>query len=175
MIWTILFSLLALFLLIWNISLLVSVIYGAPTVYASNKTILQAFKLAGLKSGQTVVDLGCGNARALIIASKHFNAKGIGIEISPFYFCLAKLNVLLNRRSDDIKIVYGNLRNSKKLIPQADIVYLYLFGKIVKEIESDIFGNAKKGSKIISLGFEFINHKHSISSHKPLILIYFKK
>ena len=41
-------------------------------------------KVAGVKEGDMVYDLGCGDGRIVITAVKKFKAKrGVGIEIDP--------------------------------------------------------------------------------------------
>lgn len=174
MTFTIILIVFILFLGLWNISLVISVIYGAPTVYAKRHYIKKAFELARITPGQIVLDLGCGNARSLIIAAKEFKAKGIGVEISPFYYLLANFNVLIKGESKNIKIYYGNILNQKKLIKKADIVYLYLFDKLLSKLENDIFTNIKPSGKVISIAFPLKNHKPYIENESPRVFVYKK-
>jgi len=52
-----------------------------PFVPTPEKVIREMLKLAGVKPGETIYDLGCGDGRILIIAAKEFGAKAVGIEI----------------------------------------------------------------------------------------------
>jgi predicted RNA methylase len=174
MIFAILFLIFVLVIFLWQASLVVAVIGGAPTVYAKTKAIHLAFESVELKQGQTVVDLGCGNARSLIIASKQFGAKGIGIEISPFYYLLAKASVCFARESENIKIIFGDLRKKERYLKDADVIYMYLFNKIANEIEARIFETTKPGTKIISLAFPLKNHQGILIRSNPSIYIYKK-
>lgn len=158
--------------LLWQISLLIAIIAGAPTVYAKNQVIIKAFEGVNLQKGQLVIDLGCGNARSLIIASKKFGAKGVGVEISPFYYILARINVLFRGESRHIKIKYGNLRNYRKNIKAADVVFLYLYDKIISQIEPWIFEQTKPHATIISLAFPFTRHRGVRIEARPPIYIY---
>ena len=172
LVFNIIFLIFALVILLWQVSLIVAIIAGAPTVYSRDRVIIEAFKGVSLKKNQLVVDLGCGNARSLVIASRKFGAKGVGIEISPFYYLWAKINVLAHGEAKNIKIKFGNIRNNKEDIRNADVIYLYLFDKILGEIEPWIFRLAKPHSKIISLAFSFKNHRANIVKTKPPIYIY---
>lgn len=172
MIFIIVFAILALILLIWQASLVVAVIGGSPTIYSKAKTIKKAFAAVGLKRGQTVVDLGCGNAKSLIIAAKNFGAKGIGLEISPYYCLVAKINVWRSGESKNIKIVFGNLRKNQRIIESADVLFLYLFPELLSQIESMVFNNLKKDAKIVSLAFQFKDHKSTRIEASPTIFIY---
>jgi len=168
----IIFAIIALFILFWQVSLIIAVIFGAPVVYSKETVIIKAFKSVGLKSGQLVADLGCGNARSLIIATKKFGAKGIGIEVSPFYYVLAKLNISFSGESKNIKIKFGDFRTHKKDFENTDVVFLYLFDKIIAKIEPWIFKSVKPHAKIISLTFPFKNHRAIVIKTKSTIYIY---
>lgn len=149
----------AFLILFWQISLIVAIVFGAPVVNAKNDTIVEAFKLAKLKKDETILDLGCSNARSLIIAAKRFGAKGIGVEISPFYYLKAKINVILSGQSKRIKIIYGDLKKKGDLIKRSDVLYLYLFPKLLCKIEQEIFRQLKNDARVVTVGFRFKNHK----------------
>ena len=145
--------------LFWQASLLISAIFGAPTVHTQKSAIIKAYKLADLKKGEVVLDLGCSDAGTLIYGAKEFGAKGIGIEISPFYFIKAKLNVALSRQKKQIKIIFGDFKKHSGLFRRADVIYLYLFPKILKEIEEELFSQLRPKARIVTIGFQFANHR----------------
>ena len=106
--------------LLWQLTLLLTSMLTSPTVYANDKAIEDSLKLAGLKRGESVVDLGCGNAKSLIIAAKKFGAKGIGVEISPYCYFLARWRVFVLGESKNIKIIYGDFTRAEKYLKSAD-------------------------------------------------------
>lgn len=146
-------------ILFWQASLLFSAIFGAPTVYANSQAIRDAYKLSGLKQGETVLDLGCGNAKSLIIASKEFGAKGIGVEISPYCYLKSRWNVLVSGQNQRIKIYLADLKKSRRLIEGADVIYLYLLNSVLSKIEPEIFNNIKEDTRVVTLAFKFNNHQ----------------
>ena len=174
MVYLIIFLIFALILLLWQISQIISVIGGTPAVYAKDETIREVFKLAGLERGQAVVDLGCGNARSLIIAAKKFKAKGIGVEISPFYFLLSKIKILLSGESKNIKIIFGRFQKAESYLKSADVVYLYLFSKALNEIEKWLFNSVSEKTKIVSFGFKFAKRKPVLAITNPTLYLYRK-
>lgn len=149
--------LLLIFVIFWQLSLLFSSIVGAPTVYANSKAIIDAYKLAGLEKGETVLDLGCGNAKSLLLAAKVFGAKGIGVEISPYCYLKSKWNVFWAGESGNIKIYLSDIKKSFNLISEADVVYLYLLNSVLEKIESEIFDNIKAKTRVVTLAFKFKN------------------
>ncbi len=55
-----------------------------PYLPTPQKVVAAMLKLAAVKEGETVYDLGCGDGRIVISAVKEFNAgRGIGIDIEP--------------------------------------------------------------------------------------------
>src|SRR5439155_3093843 len=55
-----------------------------PYVPTHPKVVTAMLKLATVKEGETVYDLGCGDGRIVIAAVKDFKAKkGLGIDFNP--------------------------------------------------------------------------------------------
>ncbi len=147
--------------LFWQGSLLVATATGSPIVYADKQAIRACFKLAGLSTGQEIIDLGCGSARALIIATKEFGAKGIGTDRSLYSYFRSKINVWLSGQSRNIKIVWGDFRAVEKDLTKADLVYLYLLNETLAEIEPWLFTTIGRQTKVVSLAFSFPRHQPS--------------
>lgn len=150
------FSVLVLF---WQLNLLLISILGSPIVYANEKAIIDSFELANLKKGQTLVDLGCGNAKSLIIAAKKFGAKGIGVDLSLYCFLKSKLNVALAGESKNIKIIWGDFKKAEPFLRKADLVYVYLLNSALKKMELWLFKSIGKNTNIVSLSFIFPTKK----------------
>lgn len=149
----------ALGVLFWQLNLIVASVFGSPIVYANNNAILDAFKLANLQKDELVVDLGCGNAKSLIIAAREFGAKGVGIDLSLYCVLKSKLNVALAGQSKNVKIIWGDFKKAKIYLKKANLVYLYLLNSALKKIEPWFFKSISKKTRVVSLAFEFILHK----------------
>lgn len=143
----------------WQGSLLFVAVFGTPTVYAFDQAIVDAFKLAKLKKGELVVDLGCGNAKSLIIAVKEFGARGVGVEISPYCFLKSRWNVFISGESRNIKIIFGDFKKAGKYLKRADVVYLYLLNKVLESIEPWFFDHVNNNARVVSLSFTFEKNK----------------
>src|SRR5580704_8871529 len=84
-------------------------------------------KLAKVKKGDVIYDLGCGEGTALIIAAKEYGAKGVGIEIDPFRAWIAQIKVKLSGVSENIEIRRDSFWNQD--ISDANVVFMYLIPK----------------------------------------------
>ena len=59
------------------------VMVNAPYVTTPPVVVNALLRLAGVKRGDTVYDLGCGDGRIVIAAAKQYGAHGMGIDINP--------------------------------------------------------------------------------------------
>ena len=154
-------------LLFWQASNIVSVIFGSPYVIADKKLISRALKLAGLKKGEFFYDLGCGNGEVLIEAAK-IGAQATGFEIAPFFYWWARLRTA---RYSNIKINYQNI--FKADLTKADVIYCYLWPKMLEKLAPKFKGELKTGSRLISVGFPIENldqeEQFRINRHKIYI------
>ncbi len=152
---------LALFVLFWQGSNLVSVFWGSPSVGAGKEVIRKSFELADLRKGKNFYDLGSGNGESLIIAAK-LGAKATGFEISPYYYIWSKIRMMLysfyhSRSSGNNRIfclpkVY--FRNIKKVdLSKADIVYCYLLPEFLEKLVPKFKKELKKSARLISISF----------------------
>lgn len=154
-------------LLIWQLSNIISVIFGSPYVMLNKDIIRQALKLAGLKKDEVFYDLGCGNGDVLIEAAKT-GAKAIGYEISPFYFLLARARTVKYR---NIKLNFKNINSID--LSKANVVYCYLMPEILSKLTPKFKSELKAGSRLVSVGFPIKKMRklleRKINSHKIFI------
>jgi tRNA A58 N-methylase Trm61 len=129
--------------------------FYAPT---SKKRIKQIAKLAQLKPGMKVVDLGAGDGRILIeLVKTHPGITGVGIELDPKYVKLAKENVKRAGLSKKIKIKAGSYW--KEDLSQYDVITLYLVQRFMRRMEKKLKREIKLGAKVISVFFHFPSWK----------------
>lgn len=124
--------------------------FGAPWVPTPKRAVLKMIREANLKKGKKVYDLGCGDGRLVIEASKVSGVRGVGFEISPPVYFLAFLRNLLN--GFVAQIYFKSFWN--KDLSDADVVFLYLLPKSMKRLATKLKKELKKGSLVISYAFE---------------------
>jgi len=54
-----------------------------PFVVTPDNVTREMLKLADVKPGDYVIDLGSGDGRIVIVAARQFGARGLGVEIVP--------------------------------------------------------------------------------------------
>ena len=59
------------------------VIEEVPFIVSPDNVTLEMLRMAGVRRGDHVMDLGSGDGRIVILAAKRFGATGLGVEIVP--------------------------------------------------------------------------------------------
>lgn len=119
-------------------------ILGAPYVPVLKPQIEPVLKALNLKPGQTLIDLGCGDGRLLKAAAKQ-GVNGIGYEINPWLYVIAKLNCAKYR---NIRIKFGNYWTAK--LPEADAVFVFLIKHYMSRLDEFLSAQIKKPTKVLS-------------------------
>jgi len=129
-------------------------LYGAPYFPSLNKHIDVALELLNLKPGQTVYDLGCGDARFLKAAAKQ-GIKGVGYELNPFMFAYSWVTTRRYRKL--VKIRLGNFWHAD--ISKADAIFVFLLDKYMVQLDEMITKKAKKNVILVSHTFKIPGKK----------------
>jgi SAM-dependent methyltransferase len=124
----------------------------APWWRTSKKTARATCKLANVKKGDVVYDLGSGEGTALLVAAKEFGATGIGIEIDISRVIYSKLILKINGLSGKIKIKRGNFFDQD--ISKANVIFVYLVPKTLEKLLPKFKKELKKGTRIVSFRYE---------------------
>lgn len=106
-------------------------------------------KVAKIKKGERVVDLGCGDGRIIFQAEKKFGAVAEGYEISVFVWLLAQSNKILKGAKS--KIYRRNFFAAD--LSKADVVFCYLLPDVMQKLAPKFKKKLKKGARIVSASF----------------------
>lgn len=146
-----------LFVILIGIFYLIDVFLELPYVGAKKESIRNITKLANLKKGETIIDLGSGDGRLLFEAAG-VGAFATGYEVNPFMIVLSTIKRYLKGYDQEVKIKNLSMWNSDLKI--ADVIFVYSLAKKMKKFEDFIYKNAKPGTRII------VNTNH-FPSKKP--------
>ena len=126
---------------------------AAPFVPLRERHVNRMLDLAGLKSGETLMDLGSGDGRILCAAAAR-RARAIGIEINPALIWWSRL---VSRRGGhgDITIRRENLWRAD--VSGADVLTLFFIRGKMPALEAKLGREMKPGARVVSYGFTFPN------------------
>jgi SAM-dependent methyltransferase len=108
-------------------------------------------KVANVKAGDVVYDLGCGDGRIVVSAAK-LGARGIGIDIDPQRVADATQNVERNGVGDRVKILNQDLFTTD--FKDATVVALYLLPSLNLKLRPILWKTLKPGTRIVSHDFD---------------------
>ncbi|MBI2326868.1 hypothetical protein HYU92_00970 [Candidatus Curtissbacteria bacterium] len=140
-----------------------------PYVATRRDKISTIIKLASIKKGDTVIDLGSGDGRLLFAAAKK-GAHAIGYELNPLLVMFTRFKAgLLGYSSSERQRVEKSLiissrqaRTIKKGtitikrqdlweadLSSANVIFVYGRAKTMPRFEKFVYQNAKRGARII--------------------------
>ena len=124
------------------------VIY-VPTPY---EVVDEMLKLAGVKKGDVLYDLGSGDGRIPITAAKKFGIRAVGIDIDPQRIEEAKENARKNGVTSLVQFRQEDLFRAN--FREATVVTLYLLPDLNVKLRPKLLAELKPGSRVISHQFD---------------------
>lgn len=115
------------------------------------ETVAEMLRLANVKHGDVLYDLGSGDGRIPIAAAKQFGIRAVGIEIDPKLITEAEINA---RNAGVAELV--SFRNEDMFrvdISEANVVTLYLSDKLNVLLRPKLLREMRPGSRIVSHDF----------------------
>jgi hypothetical protein len=141
------------------VALIFGVVFeGAPYVPTKRKDIEEALKLAKLKPGELIIDLGSGDGRLLSAAAEK-GYRAIGFELSPILVLISRMTLYKHR--DLVKVRNRNFWYTK-LPKDTQVVFVFLAGPFMKRLSRHMQREANRLGRpitLISYGFELPGHK----------------
>ena len=131
----------------------------APFVPTRLEAIRKILKLAGVKKGKKFYELGSGDGRVVIEATK-LGAEAVGVEQSWLRILYSRYkthNLASHLRGGNVNFLHGNIFS--RSYENADIVYIYLLLKGVAKLEIKLKKELKKGAIVITQTYHFPSWK----------------
>ena len=108
-------------------------------------------KVANVKAGDVLYDLGCGDGRIPVTAAK-LGARAVCIDIDPRRIAEANENVKKNNVGDRVKVLNQDLFSTD--ISEATVVSLYLLPSLNLKLRPTLWRTLKPGTRIVSHDFD---------------------
>jgi len=116
-------------------------------------TVMKMLKLAKVKRGDILYDLGCGDGRVLILAAKEFGCRAIGIDRDKLIASLCKFNIKRLGLQSRIKLVEDDYFNVN--LNNATVVTAYLSQKQNDLLLPKLKKELRKNTRIVSAAHVF--------------------
>lgn len=120
-------------------------VFWEPTPY---ETVTAMLKIAGVKKGDIVYDLGCGDGRIVIAAARDFGARGVGIDIDPQR--IAESNENARAAGVTQQVVFREEDLFEANIHEATVVTLFLWPSLNLKLRPKLLKDLKPGTRIVS-------------------------
>jgi SAM-dependent methyltransferase len=133
-------------------SLFALVATSVPVVRTPEKMLEEIAQLIDAKKGQTIVDAGCGDARALLAFCAGRGARGRGYELNGPLKLFAVFRVLFAGQRKSIKIYFGNFFRCE--LEDVDLVYCFLMPGVMRRVGNKCLEEMRPGSRLVSYLWE---------------------
>jgi SAM-dependent methyltransferase len=124
---------------------------NAPYVTTPDRMVSAMLRLAGVKKGDTVYDLGCGDGRIVIHAAKQYGAHGVGIDINPDRIREARANAKKAGVETLVKFEVNDIFESD--IHEATVVAMYLLPDVNLKLRPKLLRDLQPGARVVSHDF----------------------
>jgi ubiquinone/menaquinone biosynthesis C-methylase UbiE len=112
----------------------------------------EMLKIADVKKGDVLYDLGSGDGRIPVTAAKRYGIRAVGIDIDPARISEANENAKKNGVEKLVKFRMEDL--FKANFKEATVVTLYLLPDLNEKLRPKLWRELKPGTRIVSHQFE---------------------
>jgi SAM-dependent methyltransferase len=118
-----------------------------PFVVTPDHVTRAMLELADVKPGDFVIDLGSGDGRIVIVAARHFGARGLGVEIVPDLVAHSRDNARRAGVADRVEFRVQDLFETD--LAPATVVTMYLLPEVNLRLRPRLQA-LKPGTRIVS-------------------------
>ncbi len=111
----------------------------------------EMLKMAEVRDGDVLYDLGSGDGRIPIAAAKKFRVRAVGIDIDPARIAEARANAKAAGVTDEVSFRQADL--FKTDFSDATVVTLYLLDSLNLKLRPKLLSELKPGTRIVSHAF----------------------
>jgi hypothetical protein len=124
-------------------------IISAPFHPSSNEDILKMFSLAKLDRKDKFIDLGSGDGRAVLAASRVCDY-AVGVEHNPFLNLFARFMAIISANGE---LKFKNKNLWKEDLGEYDVIFIYLLPTYMKKLKLKLERECKPGTRIVTNSF----------------------
>ncbi len=125
----------------------------APYYPTPEIIVEKMLRLAELKPGEKMFDLGSGDGRIVIMAAQKFGADATGVEFDKDLWKQSSERIKSLGLEKRARIIQGDIM--KQDYSKADVITVYLLPSSNDKVRPLLEKQLKKGARIVSHDFEF--------------------
>jgi SAM-dependent methyltransferase len=126
--------------------------YDVPYVPTPTEVVDEMLRLADVKAGDVLYDLGCGDGRIVIAAAKRFGIKAVGIDIDPVRITESNNNAETAGVTGKVKFIQQDLFEAD--FRDATVVTMYLLTSVNRRLRPKLLAELKPGTRLVSHSFD---------------------
>jgi SAM-dependent methyltransferase len=126
--------------------------YDVPYVPTPPEVVEAMLGLAGVRTGDVLYDLGCGDGRIVIAAAKRFGIKAMGIDIDPLRIEESETNAAAAGLTGKVRFVKGDIFEAD--FRDATVVTMYLLNSVNVRLRPKLLSELRPGTRLVSHSFE---------------------
>src|SRR5512145_1878457 len=123
-----------------------------PYVPTPQPVVDAMLRLAKVKRGDVLYDLGSGDGRIVITAAKRYGVRGTGVDIDPQRIREANANARKAGVAGRVRFVNEDLFQID--FSDATVVTLYLLPRLNLQLRPRLINELRPGTRIVSHGFD---------------------
>jgi precorrin-6B methylase 2 len=125
--------------------------WQVPFITTPEEVVERMLELAGTRAGDTVVDLGSGDGRIVIMAARKFGARGLGIELDQRLVEKSRDNARAAGDADRVRYEQGDVLTADN--SRGSVVTVYLLPGLIGKLQQRFTGELRPGTRIVSHAF----------------------
>jgi ribosomal protein L11 methylase PrmA len=137
------------------------------------EVVEEMLRMADIKKGDVLYDLGSGDGRIVIAAAKKYGIRGVGIDIDPDRIKEAKENA--EREGVSKLVEFRNEDLFEADFHEATVVTLYLLESLNEKLRPKLWRELKPGTRIVSHAFRMGDWEPEKTAEVDGRMVYFWK
>jgi len=129
------------------------ILIGAQWIPTPKDVVRKMLSFADVGPQDTLIDLGSGDGRIILLAAQEFGASAFGIEADPLRVLITRVRIRLKGLEDQVEVIWGNFFKSD--FRAASVVTIYQSTEINKKLKQQLEEQLHPGARVVTYSFIF--------------------
>ena len=129
------------------------ILIGTQWIPTPKDVVRKMLSFADVGPQDTLIDLGSGDGRIILLAAQEFGASALGIEADPLRVLITRVRIRLKGLEDQVEVIWGNFFKSD--FRAASVVTIYQSTEINKKLKHQLEEQLHPGARVVTYSFVF--------------------